>query len=215
MNFENQLTIVIGASSRIGKKVAKTLLQQGTKVILLDNDKQQLVSLYMQLKTDFENKVFFFEFDIDDKWQVFQFLDMVEQDFGSINNLVNCSDALALRSIKNITDSNKQSHFYKYTLQAIAKKMAKQKSSSIVTLETQLKNPLKQSLANLSQELNAFGVRFNILNSSVFNAQIPVKKMIEFENIISNTIIFLLSDKAKHRTIQDISIDSRAPLGCI
>jgi len=215
MNFENQLAIVIGASSRIGKNVANNLLRQGAKVILLDNDKKQLFELYIQLKNEFENKVFFFEFDITDKWQVFQFLDMVEQDFGPINNLVNCSDTLTLESIENETDNNKQSNFYVCTLQAIAKKMAKQKSSSIVTLETQLKNPLKQSLANLSQELNAFGVRFNILNSTVLNAQIPVKKVIEFENKISNTIIFLLSAKAKHITKQDLRIDGGATLGCI
>lgn len=207
MNCKNQLAIVIGASSRIGKRVANNLLQQGTKVILLDNNNKQLFTLYMQLKNEFENKVFFFEFDITDKWQVLQFLDMVEQDFGPINNLVNCSDTLTLESIENETNNSKQSNFYLCTLQAIAKKMAKQKSSSIVTLETQLKNPLKQSLANLSQELNAFGVRFNILNSTVFNAQIPVKKMIEFENKISNTIIFLLSDKAKHISMLNLKID--------
>ena len=100
MNFENQLAIVIGASSRIGKKVANNLLRQGAKVILLDNDKKQLFELYIQLKNEFENKVYFFEFDITDKWQVFQFSEMVEQDFGPINNLVNCSDLLAIESIK-------------------------------------------------------------------------------------------------------------------
>jgi len=207
MNFENQLAIVIGASSNIGKQVATSLLKQGAKVILLDNDKELLFELYIQLKSKFEYKVYFFEFDITDKWQVFQFLDMVEQDFGPINKLVNCSDSLSLESIENKTAFNKQSNFYQCPLQAIAKKMAKQNSSSIVTIESQPKDNFKQSISRFIQELNAFGVRFNILSSKIINSKMPVEKMIEFESKISNTIIYLLSDKAKHISMQSLTFN--------
>lgn len=207
MNFENQLAIVIGASSRIGKKVANNLLRQGAKVILLDNNKKQLFELYIQLKNEFENKVYFFEFDITDKWQVFQFLEMVEQDFGPINYLVNCSDLLAIESIE--TDNAKliQPKYYFSTLQAIAKKMAKQKSSSIVNIEANSNNKVKQPITNLFHDLSEFGVRFNILSSKDINTQMPDKINSEFENRISKTIIYLLSDKAKHITMQNLKLD--------
>jgi len=207
MNFENQLAIVIGTSSRIGQKVANNLLRQGAKVILLDNDKKQLFELYIQLKNEFENKVYFFEFDVTDKWQVFQFLEMVEQDFGPINYLVNCSDLLAIESIESDNSKLIQPKYYFSTLQAIAKKMAKQKSSSIVTIETNSKNKVKQPINNLFQELSEFGVRFNILSSKDINTQMPDKINSEFENRISKTIIYLLSDKAKHITMQNLKLD--------
>ena len=207
MSFENQVAIVIGASSNIGKQVATELLKQGAKVILLDSEKEQLFELYMQLRSKFENKVFFFEFDITDKWQVFQFLDMVEQDFGPINNLVNCSDLLALESIKSNNSKSNQPKYYLSTLEAIAKKMAKQNSSSIVTIESQPKDNFKQSISRFIEVLNAFGVRFNILSSKIINSQIPVYKMIDFESKISNTIIYLLSDKAKHINMQSLTFN--------
>ena len=62
--------------------------------------------------------------------------------------LVNCSDLLALESIKNNNSKSNQPKYYLSTLEAIAKKMAKQNSSSIVTIESQPKDNFKQSISN-------------------------------------------------------------------
>jgi hypothetical protein len=55
--------------------------------------------------------------------------------------------------------------------------------------------------------LSEFGVRFNILSSKDINTQMPDKINGEFENRISKTIIYLLSDKARHISIQSLKLD--------
>lgn len=259
MSFKNQLSLITGAAKGIGAQVSLDLLKQGSKVIMLDIDSMALSNFAKPLQLKYPNKVYYFNLDLTDKWQVTQLLDMIEQDFGDINHLVNCAGILHLNSILDITSDelektiavNMSGAFF--IIQAIAKKMAKQGYGSIVAVGSICLYPPKNMAAYcaskagihmlircLGLELAQLGIRCNIVSpgstrtqmqtqmwNEKYNEQdtisgeltsfrmgIPLNKIAETSDI-SDAVLFLLSDKAKHITMQDLRIDGGATLGCI
>jgi len=260
MSFKNQLSLITGAAKGIGAQVSLDLLKQGSKVIMLDIDSKALSSFAKPLQIKYPNKVYFFNLDLTDKWQVTQLLDMIEQDFGDINHLANCAGILHLNSILDITPEelektisvNMSGAFF--MIQAIAKKMAKQGGGSIVAVGSNAASTPRKNMAAycaskagihmlircLGLELAQLGIRCNIVSPgstrtqmqtqmwndnyneqdtiagelASFRMGIPLNKIAEPHDI-SDAVLFLLSDKAKHITMQDLRIDGGATLGCI
>lgn len=94
--FKDQIAIITGASSGLGKAIAKKLAERGVKLALFDLQLMDLVILKGQLKTECE----VYELDVTDEEKVQHTIDQVAQRFGRIDILVNSAGITGQTNIK-------------------------------------------------------------------------------------------------------------------
>ena len=94
--FKDHIAIITGASSGLGKAIAKKLAERGVKLALFDLQLMDLVILKGQLKTECE----VYELDVTDEEKVQHTIDQVAQRFGRIDILVNSAGITGQTNIK-------------------------------------------------------------------------------------------------------------------
>lgn len=107
--FKDQIAIVTGASSGLGKAIAKKLAERGVKLALFDLQLMDLVILKGQLKTECE----VYELDVTDEEKVQHTIDQVAKRFGRIDILVNSAGITGQTNIKSheVTSGNLRAVF--------------------------------------------------------------------------------------------------------
>ncbi|WKT74467.1 3-hydroxyacyl-CoA dehydrogenase [Acinetobacter variabilis] len=87
MKIQGKVIVVTGGASGLGAATATHLVDQGTKVILVDMNQEQGNVLQQQLGEQAE----FVQLDVTDEQAVEAFFNHVENKYGQLNGLVNCA----------------------------------------------------------------------------------------------------------------------------
>jgi 3-oxoacyl-[acyl-carrier protein] reductase len=89
MNFKNQIALVTGGTSGIGKEIAKQLLVNGSKVIInYGHNDDQMKETQEELK-EYKDNLLFIKADISNEDQVINMLDEINRLHGKLDFLVN------------------------------------------------------------------------------------------------------------------------------
>ncbi len=97
MELIGKVAVVTGASSGIGKAIAKKLAEQGCKVVLSSRSKDKLSELKKQL----QNESLVAEMDVSDSKNVTKEFEKIKETYPKIDILVNCAGVMPLTYLKN------------------------------------------------------------------------------------------------------------------
>src|SRR5690554_3451560 len=93
--FKNQVGIITGAASGIGSAIAIRLSEMGVKVILFDHDLSKLSKIESLIQNDYVVH----NVDVTDEKEVAKRIDLVGNQFGEINILVNSAGITGVTNI--------------------------------------------------------------------------------------------------------------------
>jgi len=92
MRLKDKVSIVTGASSDIGKEIAKRFVEEGSKVILIARDLEKLEKARKEIGN--EEQTASMSCDLTDESQVFQTINQILDTYGKIDILVNNAGAI-------------------------------------------------------------------------------------------------------------------------
>ena len=137
INFKNQVAVVTGAASGIGRAVAKNLLASETQVILLDINQEALQKEFKD-----SPQAMLFGIDLTEQPAVKKAIDSGADHWGRIDILINCAGITGITNVKSheVSTENLQQVFNInfmasfYTSQAVLPYMIKQQYGRILHL---------------------------------------------------------------------------------
>src|SRR6056297_1893750 len=97
MHLKDKVAVVTGASSGIGRAIAKSLSQAGCKVVLASRSAEKLIELQEELK----NETMVAEMDVSNSESVSGCFRDIWERFGEIDILVNSAGVMPLTYMKN------------------------------------------------------------------------------------------------------------------
>ena len=97
MNLKDKVAVVTGASSGIGKAIAKKLSEEGCKTVLASRNVEKLEDLKKELK----NECLVAEMDVSKSESVTHAFSRIKDHFSKIDILVNCAGVMPLTYMKN------------------------------------------------------------------------------------------------------------------
>lgn len=97
--FENQVAIITGGASGIGKGIGERIALEGGTVILLDMNKEGLDREVNALSGQ-DKKVFGYQMDISSEKQVIDVINKIMEEHGKIDIMVNCAGVVGPTSTK-------------------------------------------------------------------------------------------------------------------
>ncbi|ERJ61331.1 SDR family NAD(P)-dependent oxidoreductase [Sphingobacterium paucimobilis] len=89
MRFKNKVVVVTGASQNTGVAIAKRFLEEGSKVLINSNVKDDLQEVYKELSVHYKDSVMQYVADISDEAQVSAMFKALDEAYGRIDILVN------------------------------------------------------------------------------------------------------------------------------
>lgn len=89
MRFKNKVVVVTGASQNTGVAIAKRFLEEGSKVLINSNVKDDLQEVYKELSVQYKNSVMQYVADISDEAQVSAMFKVLDEAYGRIDILIN------------------------------------------------------------------------------------------------------------------------------
>ncbi|MFA0963775.1 SDR family oxidoreductase [Roseivirga sp. BDSF3-8] len=98
--IDNRIAVVTGASSGIGKAIARKFVKSGIKVVLGARSADELAELKQELK-DEEGEVVYRTCDMTNQEQVVGLIRAAEETFGGLHILVNNAGVMPLSYLKN------------------------------------------------------------------------------------------------------------------
>ncbi|MGD8638457.1 MAG: SDR family NAD(P)-dependent oxidoreductase, partial [Nitrosopumilaceae archaeon] len=137
MRLKDKVSIVTGASSDIGKEIAKRFAEEGAKVILIARDLEKLEQARREIGND--QSTASMSCDLTDESQVIQTVNQIVDTYGKIDILVNNAGAIndpvhfhemQDSEIKKLIDVNLFGVFH--MTKVVLNKMSDVKSGSIV-----------------------------------------------------------------------------------
>src|SRR3990172_3978254 len=103
MKLKDQVAIVTGGARGIGGAIALKLIREGTKVDIIDSDKERLEILKKEMKKE-DEEVMAIPCDITKSSEVNGMVDQVRKRFGRIDILVNNAGIIRRGTIETITE---------------------------------------------------------------------------------------------------------------
>lgn len=89
MKFKDKVALVTGATSGIGKEIAKALLEEGAYVIInYSNNEDNAIKTKKELK-EFEEQVLFIKTDVSSEEQVINMFKIIEEKYKRLDFLIN------------------------------------------------------------------------------------------------------------------------------
>ena len=104
MQFKNQLAVVTGGGSGLGRGISEVLLERGARVALIDINSSTLTSTSEVLEPYSEN-IRSYQSDITDSNQFALTIDKIESEFGPVEILVNGAGVIAAQGFENTYSS--------------------------------------------------------------------------------------------------------------
>ena len=138
MDFKEQVAVVTGAASGIGFAVAKRLINEGAKLILLDVNKELLQKQF----SNYAEQVSLYAIDITQQNEVKSAIDTAAEKWGRIDILVNCAGITGITNVlSHQVDTNNLQKVFEinfmasfYTAHAVLPYMIKQQYGRILHL---------------------------------------------------------------------------------
>lgn len=185
-HIDGDTAIVTGASQGIGEAIAKTFASDGVNVAICSRDRERFQPVIDDIEEmDGAGDVFGTECDVRDRDRVFEFVDEVVDEFGTIDVLVNNAggsftspfDDLSENAWKTIIDINLHGAFH-FT-QAVGEVMQETGGGSIVNIISSAgleggapkmsqygaaKAGLKNLTESVADEWKGYGIRINCIS---------------------------------------------------
>lgn len=139
-HLKGKNAIVTGAARGIGRAIAADLAAHSANVSICDIMKDEATATAAELASEYGVSVKGYEVDVSDSGQVDDFVSVVNQEFGSIDVLVNNAgitrDNLLIRMKDDDFDRVQRVNLYGtfYFCRAVGRLMAKQRSGSIINV---------------------------------------------------------------------------------
>lgn len=137
--FEGRIAIVTGGAQGIGEAVVRTLCKLGVFVAAIDQKEEELNQLIEDLESQGQ-RARAFTANIGESHAVNQIVQVVEEEIGPIDILVNVAGVLRVNPVESLTDEDWTTCFSVnstgvfYVSRAVSKRMIPRKSGSIVTV---------------------------------------------------------------------------------
>jgi len=103
LKLKDKVAIVTGAARGIGKAIAKTLAEEGVKVVIVDIDARNGKEVVEEIRKE-RGEAFFICVDISKRKEVESAVKKVIQQFGKIDILVNNAALCSLTSLEDVTE---------------------------------------------------------------------------------------------------------------
>ncbi len=104
-NLEGQIAVVTGASSGLGRQMARALAAQGATLVVLARRIDRLKDLASELQTDYGTKVTPIQCDVTDSSNISNAANQVEMEFGRVDILLNCAGSSKDAGVLEMTDN--------------------------------------------------------------------------------------------------------------
>jgi len=261
-NMESELAykkvaIVTGAAGGIGEAVVRELAKKGMFIALIDKEGNGLEKLEKELHMEGCDAAAF-PLDICDRSAVEQTVEMIEQEVGPVEVLVNVAGVMRMGTVDRLQDEDWDEAFAVNSTgvfnlsRTVSKRMIPRERGSIVTVGSNAATTPRISLSAyaaskaaatmfmkcLGLELAQYNIRCNIVSPGStetdmlrmlwkddtgkdefikgvpesYRLGIPLQKLATPTDI-ANTVLFLISDRSSHITMQNICVDGGATLG--
>lgn len=89
MKINNKTIVITGGAQGLGFAMAKSFIEQGANIALIDMCSNQLDEAVLELTTDADNKVVSYIADVTNEEQVIETFKTINTDFGTIDILIN------------------------------------------------------------------------------------------------------------------------------
>jgi 3-oxoacyl-[acyl-carrier protein] reductase len=221
MRLKDKVSIVTGASSDIGKEIAKRFAQEGSKVVLIARDLEKLETARKEIGND--GLTASMSCDLTDESQVIQTVNQIIDTYGKIDILVNNAGAIndpvhfhemQDSEIKKLIDVNLFGVFH--MTKAILAKMSDVKSGAIVNIgsisgERAIPRvhlaAYSATKAAISMFTKAIAVEYARRQArKVIEERIPLVRIGEPADV-ANATLFLASDEANWITGTILNVD--------
>lgn len=255
--FVNQLAVVSGAASGIGRSVALSLANQGATVAALDRDPDGLTSLLDEAQS-LSLPVHTFACDVTKPESVAHTVAAITEEHGVPDCLANVAGILRPGTASAVSLADWEETFRVNTTgvmllsQAVVRLMLPLRRGAIVTVASNAGHTPRSALCAyaaskaaaamytkcLGLEVAAHGIRCNVVspgstdtpmlsqlnagtdashaaidgNANQFRLGIPLRRVAQV-NDVCDAVLFLLSSRAKHITLHELTIDGGATLG--
>jgi NAD(P)-dependent dehydrogenase (short-subunit alcohol dehydrogenase family) len=111
-NLNDQIAIITGAASGIGKGIAEGFLQEGAKVLLVDINQSKLLDTTLELREKYKKKnVADVTLDVQDAGTCKAIVHTAVEQFGKLDILVNCAGMYPSTSSLDLTEQEWESVF--------------------------------------------------------------------------------------------------------
>ena len=136
LNLRDQVVVVTGAASGMGRAVARAARREGARLVLADFDGERLKATAAEL----DGEVRHLRADVTDRAEIDAVFDLAERDFGGIDGLVTCAGIITTLPALDVTSEdwdrvfavNAKGTFF--TVQAALRRMLPRGQGRIVTI---------------------------------------------------------------------------------
>ena len=104
-NLEGQIAVITGASSGLGRQMARAFAEQGATLVVLARRLERLKDLASELENDFGAKVTPIQCDVTDTSNITAAATEVENKFGRVGILLNCAGSSKDAGVLEMTDN--------------------------------------------------------------------------------------------------------------
>ena len=103
-DLENRIAVVTGASSGLGRQIARALAKQGANLVILARRMERLEELKQSIEETHGVQVLPIQCDVTDTEQIRQAAEQAKNHFGRVDILVNCAGAAKNAGVIDMTD---------------------------------------------------------------------------------------------------------------
>ncbi|RKL68110.1 3-oxoacyl-ACP reductase [Salipaludibacillus neizhouensis] len=196
LNLTDKVSIVAASSQGIGKAIAKELVREGSKVMLVGRDSQKLKTTQTELLIYGNENVSYFEGDLTDKQAIKNIVQHTINTFGEINILINNTGGPLSGGFQDFSDEDWQ-HAFELTLLSYirltreALPYLKKSGGNIVNISSLsikepidgliLSNVFRMGVLGLTKSLANELAQYNILVNTVAPGKILTQRVEEME----------------------------------
>ena len=103
IDFKNNVVLVTGSTSGIGRQIAKQLLENNANVVINYGHNQKLAKETMYELSNFKENILLIKCDLSNEKEVDNMFKDIENKFGKLDGLVNCAAYDKVSSIEDLT----------------------------------------------------------------------------------------------------------------
>ncbi|WP_196893868.1 SDR family NAD(P)-dependent oxidoreductase [Aureivirga marina] len=209
--MKNKTVIITGASSGIGKEIAKHFIEKGSNVIMNSSNSENLQKAFLDLNSPLN--AIYFSGDISKKETGEKLVALAMENFGSVDVLINNAGIFSPKPFLEVKENdldmfwnvNLKGTFF--TSQAVIPQMLKQKNGSIINIGTVLvdhaisgfpasapltsKGAIHAFTRQLATEFGKDNIKVNTIAPGIIRS--PLQKKIGVENADSLAGLHLLN----------------------
>jgi gluconate 5-dehydrogenase len=103
-NLSNDIAVISGASSGLGRQMARAFAAQGANLVILARRVERLEELKAEIEEKYSVKVLAVKCDVTDTNSINAAAEAAEKEFGKVDILVNCAGASKDKGVLDMTD---------------------------------------------------------------------------------------------------------------